>query len=198
MQPFEIILEFFLREPLAHARWLNTLSYLEYAGARKLARFAQVQNCSEAVLKHVNEEWRHAYFLKQQIAHKLKIALPTYAPASLWGAGATLRYLDRLESSLCRHLKQQSREGLPRRTYLWMSYVIEMRAAVVYPLYNKLLEGHSSRVSVRSILREEEGHLAEMQAMLAAEENLAEAPLLLAQEQQLFEMWMHVLEGEMA
>ncbi len=160
-EQFEEILPLFLSHPFSHAKWLNTLSYLENCGARKIARCEHPQNVSREMLKHAAEEFRHAFYLKQQISTKLGLSLPTYHPDVLWGGLATLRYLDRLETSLCRFVDPQS-------IYFLVTYAIELRASEVYPLYQTLLSQHKSPVSVRSILLEEKGHLEEMGTQIAA------------------------------
>jgi hypothetical protein len=46
--------------------------------------------------------------------------------------------------------------------YLLVTYAIELRAAELYPIYDTVLRKIGSRVVVKSILLEEQEHLAEM------------------------------------
>jgi hypothetical protein len=46
--------------------------------------------------------------------------------------------------------------------YLLVTYAIEVRADDIYPIYQKALENAASKVNVKSIIVEEEGHLEEM------------------------------------
>ena len=167
---FLALLPAYIADPAAHAKWLNTLSYLENCGARKIARTEHPRDVSKEMLKHAAEEFRHAFYLKQQIATKLKLSLLTYQKNMLLGGHETLRYLDRLETQICRLLKKQqiAFTALKHHAYLLVTYVIELRASELYPIYQQLLTQAKSPVSVRSILLEEKGHLQEMEKELAA------------------------------
>lgn len=46
------------------ARWLNTISYLEYVGARKIFRSVATSHPSVSVLDHLADETRHAAAFK--------------------------------------------------------------------------------------------------------------------------------------
>ncbi len=50
--------------------------------------------------------------------------------------------------------------------YLLVTYAIEVRADELYPVYQEALDNASSKVNVKSIILEEEGHLEEMIAQL--------------------------------
>ena len=50
--------------------------------------------------------------------------------------------------------------------YLLVTYAIEVRADELYPVYQEALENAGSKVNVRSIILEEEGHLEEMISQL--------------------------------
>lgn len=162
---FQTMLPTCLSDPLSHAKWLNTLSYLENCGARKIARSEHPQNVSKQMLKHAAEEFRHAFYLKQQISTKLGFVLPSYHLDALLGGMDTLRYLDRLEAKICRLVNPFCSQ---QTVYFLVTYAIELRASEVYPLYQNLLVQWKSPVSVRSILLEEKGHLEEMQEQIAS------------------------------
>jgi hypothetical protein len=53
--------------PSLHGLWLNTLSYLENCGARKIASCEHPTAVKEEMLKHAAEEFRHAFYLKTQL-----------------------------------------------------------------------------------------------------------------------------------
>jgi hypothetical protein len=160
---FQAILPNYLSDPFSHAKWLNTLSYLENCGARKIARSEHPQNVSKQMLKHAAEEFRHAFYLKQQITTKLGFSLPSYHLNAIWGGIQTLHYLDRLEARICRLVDHSYSQ---QAVCFLVTYAIELRASEVYPLYQDLLVQRNSPVSVRSILLEEKGHLKEMQAQI--------------------------------
>jgi hypothetical protein len=50
--------------------------------------------------------------------------------------------------------------------YLLVTYSIEVRADMLYGVYQEALTRYQSKVNVKSIIAEEEGHLEEMQKML--------------------------------
>jgi hypothetical protein len=162
---FQAILPKYISDPFSHAKWLNTLSYLENCGARKIARAEHPRTVSKEMLKHAAEEFRHAFYLKQQITTKLGLFLPSYGSEMIWGGFETLHYLSRLEAKICRLLDRAKKGQI---LYFLVTYAIELRASEVYPLYQNLLSQAKSPVSVRSILRDEKGHLEEMQAAIAS------------------------------
>ena len=58
------ILEKVTSEKALHSRWLNTLSYLEYIGTRKILKSLPAHIFGKVFLEHVNEEARHSLFFK--------------------------------------------------------------------------------------------------------------------------------------
>ena len=52
-------------DPNREARWLNTLSFLEFVGARKIAAFMGGRYPDLQVLEHWADETRHALVLRQ-------------------------------------------------------------------------------------------------------------------------------------
>lgn len=148
-----------VQNPSLHAKWLNTLSYLENCGARKIAACEHPTLVKEEMLKHAAEEFRHAHYLKSQM-EKLKLFLPDYSLSNLLGGIITLRYLDLLEVQVCRYLIENQ---LPMDTaYILVTYAIEKRAEKFYPLYEEVLRKENIRIYVKSIILEEEEHLEEM------------------------------------
>jgi len=55
---------------------------------------------------------------------------------------------------------------LKHGAYLLVTFAIEVRADMLYGIYQEALTIHKSKVNVKSIIAEEEGHLEEMQRML--------------------------------
>lgn len=53
-----------VKQPTLHARFLNTLSLLEFIGARKIMKSQEEDSVTPAVLAHATEEIRHAQVLK--------------------------------------------------------------------------------------------------------------------------------------
>lgn len=143
-----------------HARWLNTLSFLENCGARKIAACEHPSLVREEVLKHAAEEFRHAHHLKRQIAKVSLLPLETYSHDFILGGVTTFHYLNALDLKTSQYLKAN---GLPKEAaYLLVTYAIELRAKELYHVYHEELRKVNSKVSVKSILLEEEEHLNEM------------------------------------
>jgi demethoxyubiquinone hydroxylase (CLK1/Coq7/Cat5 family) len=91
-------------------------------------------------------------------------------------------------------------EQLKYAAYLLVTYAIEVRADALYPMYQKVLRSAESKVTVRTIIAEEENHLKEMMAQLKAFmsdwESVTKAVVEL--EKALFEQWTQALEGSLA
>lgn len=162
------LLEAIVACPTTHAKWLNTLSFLENCGARKIAACEHPTLVKEEMLKHAAEEFRHAHYLKRQIGRISPIPLDTYALPSLLGGIKTLHYLPSLDLQTCRYLKSCTMppHALKEAAYTLVTYAIECRAEALYPLYDEVLRKASSPVTVKSILLEEKDHLNEMRARL--------------------------------
>src|SRR6185312_257406 len=152
-----------------HAKWLNSLSMMENTGARKISRYEDPVHTDIIVLKHAAEEARHAYYLKKQISKVATDGCPDYSLPYLLAPLESHHYLNRLDTEACRYLKGKldiNGRALKHGAYLLVTYAIEVRADMLYGIYQDALTQHGSKVNVKSIIAEEEGHLAEMQRML--------------------------------
>jgi len=148
-----------------HARWLNTLSLMENTGARKISASEDPVTVTYIILKHAAEEHRHAFYLKKQIEKAGEGFCPTYAGEFLLAPVYSKYYLNQLDIDVCRYLKKElhlSGRELRFAAYLLVTYAIEVRADELYPVYQEALDNAGSKVNVKSIILEEEGHLEEM------------------------------------
>lgn len=148
-----------------HARWLNTLSLMENTGARKISASEDPATVTYIILKHAAEEHRHAFYLKKQIEKTGLEGYTTYAPEFLLAPKYSKYYLNLLDVEVCRYLKNTlalSGSELRFAAYLLVTYAIEVRADELYPVYQDALDRAKSKVNVKSIILEEEGHLEEM------------------------------------
>ncbi|GAA4333405.1 hypothetical protein GCM10023149_40150 [Mucilaginibacter gynuensis] len=148
-----------------HARWLNTLSLMENTGARKISASEDPITVTYIILKHAAEEHRHAFYLKKQIEKTGNDLCPTYAAEYLLAPAYSKYYLNQLDVEVCRYLKKElglSGKELRFAAYLLVTYAIEVRADELYPIYQDALDAVGSKVNVKSIILEEEGHLEEM------------------------------------
>ena len=197
------ILENIVDNNVLHAKWLNTLSYMENAGAKKISASEHKENVNLIILKHAAEEHRHAYYLKKQL-DKLEGGLcKTYTNDELLTPNHTKFYLNALDVAVCRYLKQHfNLRGyeLKFAAYLFVTYAIEVRADELYPVYQEVLTNAGSRVTVKSIILEEEGHLEEMLNQLRSFSPDWEkhAEIVIKIEQEMFEEWILNLGKQIA
>ncbi|WP_370088735.1 hypothetical protein [Ekhidna sp.] len=185
--------------PELHAKWLNSLSMMENTGARKISACEHDQLVDEIVLKHAAEEARHAYYLKSQIKKTGFEGCKTYLPHELLAPVQSFQYLQALDTSISRYLKNElgfSGNELRYAAYLLVTYAIEVRADELYPIYEEVLREKDSKISVRMIVVEEQGHLEEMIQQM--DEFFGEwkqhAEFVEKLENQLFEKWIEKVE----
>lgn len=183
-----------------HAKWLNTLSFLENCGARKIAACEHPTLVKEEMLKHAAEEFRHAHHLKRQIERITSKTMETYSLQSILGGSSTLQYLNALDLKTSRYLKSQGMEkhSLKEAAYLLVTYAIELRAEELYPIYDKVLRQAGSRVAVKSILLEEKEHLEEMkEGLKQLSSGYTHAEHICAIESELCKTWLKGVEAEL-
>lgn len=187
--------------PQLHAKWLNTLSLMENTGARKISASEDTETVTYIVLKHAAEEHRHAFYLKKQLEKLGENFCLTYAADYLLAPRESKFYLNRLDLEVCRYLKTElglSGKELRFAAYLLVTYAIEVRADELYPIYQEALTEAESKVNVKSIILEEEGHLEEMLNQLRVfsldwEKHALKAVSI---ETNLFKNWIESLEKE--
>ena len=197
------ILENIVNDNILHSKWLNTLSYMENAGAKKISASEHKEEVTLLILKHAAEEHRHAYYLKKQLAKLDENLCKTYSNAELLAPNHTKYYLNTLDVLVCRYLKNHfnlSGYDLKFAAYLFVTYAIEVRADELYPIYQDILTAKESRVTVKSIILEEEGHLEEMLNQLRefSPDWEKHANEIIKIEQQMFNDWMVGLAREVA
>ncbi|WP_156308870.1 hypothetical protein [Sphingobacterium endophyticum] len=196
----EIIEKIVLNKDL-HAKWLNTLSFMENAGARKISACEDKIATSLIQLKHAAEEHRHAYYLKKQISKLEVTGFDFYKPETLLGGQISQQYLHRLDVLASKYLKSQFSivgQDLKYAAYLFVTYAIEVRADELYPIYQNILSKHNSKVMVKSIILEEEGHLEEMILQLNEFDKnwKVHSSIVNGIEEVLFRNWMDVISDE--
>ena len=198
---FDELLPLIIKDNQLHARWLNTLSLLENTGARKISACEDPETVTYIILKHAAEEHRHAFYLKKQIEKIDAASCPTYSSAYLLASNSSRHYLNQLDVDACRYLKNElGLKGAQLRfaAYLLVTYAIEVRADELYPVYQDALDKVSSKINVKSIILEEEGHLEEMIKQL---QNFSpdwqyHAGKAVEMESRLFKLWTRQLGAE--
>ena len=156
-------LRWFCAQPPVHARFLNTLSLLEHIGSRKIMASQSGFNLSNETLQHLAEETRHACFFKRAAENLAKRALDYQAGNTIAGVFARA-YMGRLDAEIASELGDGAELALP---YLYMSLIVELRAVWLYRLYQTALAEHRTGITLKSVLAEEELHLAAMLARLS-------------------------------
>jgi hypothetical protein len=193
------IIDKIITVPALHSRWINTLSMMENAGAKKIKNCEDPVFVSEIILKHSAEEARHAYYLKKQIAKIPDNVCPTYESQYILAPKTSYHYLHALDIRICRYLREThgyTGHELKYAAYLLVTYAIEVRADELYPIYQEALTANSSSVTVKSIIAEEKNHLVEMTDQLKEFSPDWEimAEYAIAAEQDLFQLWKTDLE----
>jgi len=200
---FNKLLSTIINNDQLHARWLNTLSLMENTGARKISACEDPETVTYIVLKHAAEEHRHAFYLKKQIEKVKSANCPTYNSDYLIAPKSSKYYLNQLDVDVCRYLKRElglSGKELRFAAYLLVTYAIEVRADELYPVYQEELDKTGSKVNVKSIILEEEGHLEEMinQLKTFSPDWQMHADRAVEMETRLFHQWVDQLNKEVA
>ncbi|MEO5929403.1 MAG: hypothetical protein ABIR47_05690 [Candidatus Kapaibacterium sp.] len=159
---FETWLREAVRVPGLHLRLANTLSMLEHIGSVKIARTQAGNRITAQTLRHLAEETRHAQVLKR-IVHGIDPGgAPDYDDRWLL-AGPTARgYFARLDASV-RSATRGMAGDAGEAAYLLVTWLVELRAAWLYPVYQVAMDGAGIRFSVRGIIGEEDRHLEEVE-----------------------------------
>ncbi|MBS0622028.1 MAG: hypothetical protein JSR80_03610 [Verrucomicrobia bacterium] len=184
-----------VKDTVLHGRWINTLSYLENCGARKIASCEHPTLVREEMLKHAAEEFRHAFYLKKQLP-RIDQHYEDYRLSSLLGGWSACHYLNTLDLHTSRYLKilGMGLSEIKQLAYLLVTYAIELRAGELYPIYQSILREQRSKIQVQSVLLEEKEHLKEMEDELR---RVTSAPIyvekICAFEAHLFKRWLHSL-----
>jgi hypothetical protein len=142
----------------AHATFLNMLSMLEHLGSRKIMLSQMNRTLTEDSLKHLAEEARHAYFFKRNAERVAKKSLDGWTDDNTMCRIPAAMYFGRLDAGITREVSDNAAYG-------WVSLIIELRACWLYAIYQDVLEKSSDHMSLKSLLAEEDMHLAEMFAM---------------------------------
>ncbi|MCS7204994.1 MAG: hypothetical protein NZ853_04805 [Leptospiraceae bacterium] len=199
IRKLELIIEKIIEQPELHAKWLNTLSFLEHSGSRKIHKANLGKYINESILSHASEEARHAYFFKRMMKKVLpeKSQEMNYRYSNLLLGFQAYRYFHGLDLQVYRYFKQSyKREDLRFICYAYVTYLIEERASLVFGIYEERLKKKLPDISIMSVIKEEEKHLKEIYELLISfdpnhSENLA---YLSEVEANLFEQFLTRLE----
>jgi hypothetical protein len=158
VEPVGRRLRWWIDRPSEHARFLNTLALMEHIGSRKIMVSQTRGELGQEVLKHLAEEARHAFFFKRAAEGLARRSLPFDDVSAIRPASARM-YFGRLDASIADALGPVTSSEVP---YLYVSLIIELRAIWTYRLYHQALLDAGARLSLKSLLAEEELHLQHM------------------------------------
>jgi hypothetical protein len=178
-QPANSVAEFhdFLRDiakhPQIHAKFLNTLSFMEYMGSRKILKSQRAESITFELLSHTAEEIRHAQTFKK-IALKISDGkVSSYSAEHLFCGVEAATYFQTLDQTAAQRL------GTPDSwaNYLLTTLLIEERANQIYPFYEEILAAAGYPGYLKLIVREENSHLQDIAAEITG--NTPLSPTLL-------------------
>ena len=145
-----------------HARWLNTLSFLEHIGSRKLLKSQNSQKITFTLLQHISEEARHALFFKSLIkkVYDKPGFCSDFANEYLLTGPAAEDYFQNLDHKAQEELQRNPDMPLQKfLNYLYTTWMIEERACFVYKIYNQILQNKKMNFNLNFVLQEEDHHL---------------------------------------
>jgi hypothetical protein len=178
-----------------HARWLNTFSYLEYVGFRKIVKSQRADMLSRASLNHALEEGGHAFLLKNLAVKVGGKAFDFYTPETMLCTEAASAYFQNLDHGCDEKFAALPDVERSKIVYLYVTWLIERRALDVYGRYKDALGASPLAAQLDELLAEEVGHLRQVEAGLATDdpEHATRAPALEAFEQDLFNTFVAAL-----
>lgn len=171
-----------------HALFLNMLAMLEHMGSRKIMLSQMNRTFTEDSLKHLAEEARHAYFFKRNAERVAGKALDGWSDENTMCRIPAAMYFGRMDAGISKNVGDEAAYG-------WVSLIIELRACWLYAIYQDVLAKSSDHMSLKSLLAEEDMHLAEMFAMCGGDYDMLKS--LSAYETKLFGTFWARLEGEL-
>ncbi len=166
-----VLIDKIISEPTLHVKWLNTLSYLEHTGSRKIHKSNFGPYLNLEILSHACEEARHAYSFKkfiQKVDPEKKDI--NYDFKNLLAGFSSFKYFQKLDLEVYKYIKSKldlnDKYYLTFVVYLYVTYTIEERANMVFHIYNQFLEKTSYRISLKGIIKEEEKHMKVIYSIL--------------------------------
>jgi tRNA isopentenyl-2-thiomethyl-A-37 hydroxylase MiaE len=149
-----------------HARWLNTFSYLEYVGFRKIVKSQRADALTAAILGHACEEGRHALGLKKLAVKLGGTGFDSYAPQVLLCGEEAEAYFQDLDQFCDEAFADRNVEERVRLAYAYVTWLVERRALDVYGLYKNALRDSEIARKLGGLLAEETKHLSDIEALL--------------------------------
>jgi hypothetical protein len=160
----EALLDRIIADPALHARLVNTFARMEYVGVRKILKSRRSESLDLDGLQHMLDETVHALRLKKgalALAHDPR-EVATFSAGDTLAGDEGESYLQEVDQAA-----EVALQGLPEPeraeiNYVLTSAAIEIRAQAFYPMYEARLRAAGAPMSVASIVRDEDRHLADM------------------------------------
>jgi hypothetical protein len=173
-----------------HARFVNTLSLLEYIGARKILKSQKESRMTAELLAHVAEEIRHAQALKRVALKMSEGELAGYSQDELLAGSEARAYMQDVDHTPLLE-GESSRDAFT--SYLYTTLLIEERANRLYPLYEPVLAEAGYPGVLSGILKEEVAHLHDIRVNIEGA-GTPELEPLRAREEDAFGAWWAAVE----
>ena len=157
-----------VERPLMHAKFLNTLSLLEYMGARKILKSQRAETISYEILAHTSEEIRHAQMLKKLSLKLSEGKLEDYSSENLLCGAEGARYFQTIDTAAFKALGHPD----PWVNYLLTTLLIEERANSIYPHYAALPKAELASI-FKGIVREEDTHLQDILVQIRKRQDIS-------------------------
>lgn len=140
-----------------HAKWLNSLSYLEYSGFRKIVKSQVSDTLSDTILSHILEEARHSFYFKKLALGIGGSKFNTFKESTLLSAKAVKNYFHSLDHGILKIIENSNnkKEG----AYFLTTWLIEERALSMYQRYQEVLVKNNFNISLSPVLNDESKHL---------------------------------------
>lgn len=143
----------------SHACWLNSLSYLEYRGVRKILRSQSTNDMNLSLLQHIFEEAKHSMMLKRFAIQLGGQLFASYTDKNTLVFSEFKKYFYSIDMNVNNLLVEKSMNI--SKAYQLTSWIIEVRAIYVYKIYNQLLKSSNFNFNLQFLLNDEEKHLQE-------------------------------------
>ena len=195
----EAVIATVIKDDHVHARWLNTFSFLEYVGFRKIVKSQRAEVLNRSLLMHALEEGRHALLLKKLAVKLGGQAFDFYRPETMLSFDAAKTYFQELDHRCDEKFARLGDLERSKLVYLYVTWLIERRALDVYGCYKKVLGDSDLAPKLNALLAEEVGHLRAVEAGIAAgdPEHAARSAEFEALESGLYEDFVSALAREL-
>lgn len=154
---FEEFFNIIIKKNEIHAKWLNSLSYLEYSGSRKIIKSQSSEALNTAALTHLLEEVKHSFYFKKLAKETGGDKFDSYSESTLLSAKAIKNYFYTLDHGTLKIIEEHGEKI--ESTYLLVTWLIEERALSVYQSYEDALIKNNNKISLVNILNDESRHL---------------------------------------